>query len=208
MSLKLNLGIAYIALAVLLPSSICGASLLNITKTPYESKTAGVNFLNASNDGVSLAYSVTGTTTAGVFSQGETITQAVTGATAVIASPYTSTTRLVLKSLSGTPNSTDIWNGTNSDSFKPTTLPSAVTAIDLSSGADVTGTIISTSPSPLVTTSVTINGTVQTGQFIVFRLQSGNNNQRVLIDALVVDNVTGDVSDGQITLVIQSGIVR
>lgn len=125
--------------ALLLSASSWGASLLTIVKTPAEARNAGVNFLVASADGISLV---------------------------------------------------------------------SVKATDLVTGADVTSSLIAASPAPIAATSVTVNGVTQTGQFVVFRLQNGTNNQRVLVDVLVTDNVTGETFDGQLTVLIQAGALH
>jgi len=84
------------------------------------------------------------------------------------------------------------------------TLISA-TATNTLNGANVTSSIIAASPAPAVATSITVNGASQSGQFVTVRLQGGSNNQRVLVDVLVADNVTGELFDGQFILLISSG---
>lgn len=82
----------------------------------------------------------------------------------------------------------------------------SVTAVNALTGADLSSTIIAASPPPQVTSSVTVNGVATPGLYVVFRAQGGSNNQRVLVNCVVTDNVTGEILNPQITLLISSGL--
>jgi hypothetical protein len=84
----------------------------------------------------------------------------------------------------------------------------SVTATDYVTLANITASVITSSPAPAVATSVTINGVVQTGEFVIFRLFGGTNGQIILIDVLVQDNVTGEQFDGQLLVTIKSGLLN
>lgn len=84
----------------------------------------------------------------------------------------------------------------------------AVTATNTASGADLTSTIIAASPAPAVASAVTINGQSQACTCVIIRVQGGSNNQRVLLDFQVQDNVTGERRDGQVALLVSSGLAH
>lgn len=84
----------------------------------------------------------------------------------------------------------------------------SVIATDIKTGGDVTSNIVAVSPAPVVSTAITVNGQVRTGQFLVVRVQGGTNQQRVLLGLRVSDNVTGEIFEAQITLLINSGLVH
>jgi hypothetical protein len=84
----------------------------------------------------------------------------------------------------------------------------SVTATDYVTLANVTASVIASSPVPATATSVTINGVVQTGEFVIFSLIGGTSGQIILIDVLVQDNVTGERFDGQLLVTIKSGLIN
>lgn len=84
----------------------------------------------------------------------------------------------------------------------------AVVATDISTGTNVTSTLIASSPAPAVYSAVTVAGVERTGKFIVARLQGGANNQRVLVGMRAQDAVTGAIYEGQITVQVSSGLAH
>jgi hypothetical protein len=84
----------------------------------------------------------------------------------------------------------------------------SVTATDYVTNANITSSVISSSPAPAAVTSVLINGVSQSGEFIIFQLFGGTNGQIILIDVIAQDNVTGERFDGQLLVTIKSGLLN
>lgn len=67
---------------------------------------------------------VAGSYTSGTFQEGETVTQAGTGATGIVVIPASAGTRLYIRTITGTPNNSGVWTGgTSSATFTPTAVP-------------------------------------------------------------------------------------
>jgi hypothetical protein len=102
----------------------------SITLYQLTAQNPGSGYTNGTYNNVPLIYTnntIAGSITSGVFAvNGETITQAVSGATATLVSATTSPGNLVVVALSitGTPNNTNHWTGNTSGAiFTPTALP-------------------------------------------------------------------------------------
>lgn len=81
-----------------------------------------------------------------------------------------------------------------------------VTATNTVTGGDVTSAIVAASPAPAISSAVTINGVVQTCTCAVVRVQGGVNNEQILLDFNVQDLITGERRDGQVTLLVSTGL--
>jgi hypothetical protein len=193
-------------LALVVASALAAQTSFIIQKAPAESFNAGANFSQvASADGITLVSTVQGTLTSGSFTITETATQTGTGATGTV-EPGTWASALLIQNISGTPNESGVWTGSTSGAvFTPTSVPEPVTATLLTNNTDVSSTFVASSPAPQVATSVTINGVATPGQYVIFRLQGGTNNQRAVLNINVTDNVTGELWTGQITVYVISG---
>jgi hypothetical protein len=72
----------------------------------------------------------------------------------------------------------------------------AVVATNAITRADATAAIIAASPAPSIVPS--------TDQ-VTFRVQGGSNGQRFILGVRVSDNTTGELFEGEITLLVESG---
>ena len=106
------------------------------------------------------AVAVAGKVTSGSFSAGDLVTQAGTGATAIVIGPVPAAGPMMLSLVSGTPDATDIWSNTSGGQFTPTAAPAGV-------GAFVDGSVTS--------------GTFQSGEVVV---QSGTGASATLSEAV------------------------
>lgn len=179
------------------------ASLATLLKTPTESYSAGVEFAvfqtvattGSASQGSSALAIASGFGTV----NGQLVIGAGIAPGTVIASGG-GTTSLVLS------NATTAALSGQAVGFADPISIQAVTATDIITKASVSSTFISASPGPTVATAATIGGVVTQGQFVIFRVQGGNNNQRILVDVLVQDQLTGETRDGQITFTVSSGL--
>jgi hypothetical protein len=72
---------------------------------------------------------IVGTFTTGTFVDGETVTQATSGATAIIVGGQAAGPKLRVKAVTGTPNTSNIWTGgTSAATFTPTATPVTLAA--------------------------------------------------------------------------------
>jgi hypothetical protein len=71
-----------------------------------------------------------------------------------------------------------------------------VVATDQMTGADVTAAMVASSPAP-----APLAGTDK----VMFRVQGGQNSQNVLIGVRAMDLTTGEIYEGQITVLVVSG---
>ena len=91
------------------------------------------------------AVAVAGKVTSGSFSAGDLVTQASTGATAVVIGPVPSAGPMTLSLVSGTPDASNIWSNTSGGQFTPTATPVGVAAFidgSVTSGTFQSGEVV------------------------------------------------------------------